>query len=191
MSQLKTARKPRTPKSKKPAAPVDQAGATEPAPTQQPPTSAAEPSTKGRRGKPAKVKAPKENCSPVCLCGCGGTTGGGRFVLGHDAKLKSELLRTFRGDGLSAEQQQLVEQLGWQRFMTPAPAKGRRPLRDAGEVAALRAQLGGAIDAARDRTRSRTERLAAVRWLDRLFRGAPTEEADLDAVVAQLDGEAE
>jgi hypothetical protein len=137
-------------------------------------------------GEPAREKA-----TNVCLCGCGATTGGGRFLPGHDARLKSELLGTFRGEGLSAEQQALVASLRWERFMTAAPVKAKRPLRDPAEMADLRAQLGRAIDCARDCTRDRAERLEAVHWLDKLFRGPLTDATDLDAVVAQLDAEAE
>jgi hypothetical protein len=136
-------------------------------------------------------KAPEERPAAVCTCGCRGTTGGGKFLPGHDARLKSELLRAYRGEGLSPEQQQLVEQLGWERFLTAAPAKRTKKVLDPGEVADLRAQLGRAIDCARDRTRDRAERLEAVHWLDKLFRGPETQDADLEAVVAQLDGEAE
>jgi hypothetical protein len=75
---------------------------------------APEPSANGK-----SVKAPKP--ANICLCGCGGTTGGGRFLTGHDSKLKSALLRAFRAGGLTPEQSALVEQLGWERFMTPAP----------------------------------------------------------------------
>jgi hypothetical protein len=149
------------------------------------------PITKGKARKTSGKAATTAGKEGICLCGCGRTTGGGRFVAGHDAKLKSELLRAFRGDGLSDEQQGLVERLGWERFMTPAPAQGARKLRDPGELADLRHQMGRAIDVARDRTRPRPERLEAVHWLDKLFRGPLTADADLDAVVAQFDAEAE
>jgi hypothetical protein len=39
-----------------------------------------------------KVEKPK----PFCECGCGGQTGGGRFIPGHDAKLKSRLFKIVR-----------------------------------------------------------------------------------------------
>jgi hypothetical protein len=105
-----------------------------------------QPAGKRRRAKaPRAKKAPKERPAAVCACGCGGTTGGGRFLPGHDARLKSELLRTFRGPGLSPGQQQLVEQLGWERFLTAAPATaGASPLERA------RALLAKLTDAERD-----------------------------------------
>jgi hypothetical protein len=57
----------------------------------------------------------------VCLCGCGGATKS-RFVPGHDAKLKSILLRAARSGGLSPEQQDLVARLGWARLLPAADA---------------------------------------------------------------------
>jgi hypothetical protein len=49
-----------------------------------------------------------------------------RFVPGHDAKLKSVLLAAFRDGSLSADQMELVAELGWEKFLTPAP-NGTRP----------------------------------------------------------------
>lgn len=45
------------------------------------------------RGESAKAKsAPR-----ACECGCGGITSGGMFLPGHDAKMRSALLRQIRG----------------------------------------------------------------------------------------------
>jgi hypothetical protein len=102
-----------------------EAPAPEVKPEPQAEAQAPEPSANGKPAKAPKVKAPKAKAPPpACLCGCGATTGGDRFVAGHDAKLKSALLKAFRAEGLSAEQQALVEQLDWGRFLTPAPAGG-------------------------------------------------------------------
>lgn len=43
-----------------------------------------------------------------CECGCGGNTRGGRFLPGHDAKLKSQLLAKAR-EGRTARSRQLAE----------------------------------------------------------------------------------
>ena len=45
---------------------------------------------------------PREGRTPrPCLCSCGGTTKGGRFLPGHDAKLRSELMAQIKkGDVL-------------------------------------------------------------------------------------------
>ena len=46
-----------------------------------------------------------------CECGCGGTTRGGRFIPGHDAKLKSRLLKDMaNGDTAAMEE---LERRGW------------------------------------------------------------------------------
>jgi hypothetical protein len=142
--------------------------------------------TKAVQTPKAGAKQTKEaKAATVCLCGCGVQTGGGRFLPGHDARLKSALLAAFRNGGLSADQEALVDELGWRHLLTAAPASKRKG-RDPGQVAALRAQLAHALDTARDDRRSRAERLSAVRWLDRILRAADTADADLDAVVGQL-----
>lgn len=53
-------------------------------------------------------KAPRD-----CECGCGGMTRGGRFIPGHDAKLKSVLLRR-AADGDTAARDDLRRR-GWER----------------------------------------------------------------------------
>jgi len=52
---------------------------------------------------------------PECECGCGGMTKGGRFLPGHDAKLKKELI----AHALSGKKraQKRLEKLGWKRFL--------------------------------------------------------------------------
>lgn len=49
-----------------------------------------------------------------CMCGCGGRPKGGRFLRGHDAKLKSALLRRIAQGDESARDG--LRQLGWERF---------------------------------------------------------------------------
>lgn len=44
---------------------------------------------------PRSVRKPKP--AQICQCGCGGTTKGGRFVPGHDARLHGWALRVSRG----------------------------------------------------------------------------------------------
>lgn len=80
--------------------------------------------------KPETKPETKEKAASICLCGCQGTCGG-KFCPGHDAKLASALLAAFRSeDGLSVEQEALVEQLGWEsKVCRPAPeGKTRTPL---------------------------------------------------------------
>lgn len=64
------------------------------APAAEPP----DPTPEGRKKPTKRPKADHRGGLPrnKCECGCGGLTGG-RFVPGHDAKLKSELIRKARG----------------------------------------------------------------------------------------------
>lgn len=50
----------------------------------------------------------------ICLCGCGGTTSGGRFLPGHDAKLKGALIRASRTGDAAATQK--LHDLGWGKY---------------------------------------------------------------------------
>lgn len=46
------------------------------------------------RAQGKKARQPKPPATPrECICGCGGQTKGGRFIPGHDAKLKGRLRR--------------------------------------------------------------------------------------------------
>lgn len=49
--------------------------------------------------------------APRCECGCGGATKGGRFLPGHDAKLKKELLALARSGKKRALKR--LQKLGW------------------------------------------------------------------------------
>ncbi len=62
--------------------------------------------------------------APKCECGCKAGTKGGRFLPGHDAKLKSRLINAVRGgDKASAKR---MRDLGWERFVpTAEPTKPR------------------------------------------------------------------
>jgi hypothetical protein len=63
-------------------------------------------------GQEEPRKRPREGHTPrPCLCSCGGTTKGGRFLPGHDARLRSELVAQIkkgdvllRSDRITAEQ---------------------------------------------------------------------------------------
>src|ERR1700742_5217582 len=60
-----------------------------------------------------KTKSEKE--TPQCECGCGETTNGGRFRPGHDAKLKSQLIKEALGGSKRAATK--LEALGWTKFL--------------------------------------------------------------------------
>ena len=62
-----------------------------------------------------KIKAPE------CECGCGGHTKGGRFLPGHDAKLKKELIALALSGKKRARNR--LEKLGWDKFLEAAEAK--------------------------------------------------------------------
>jgi hypothetical protein len=57
----------------------------------------------------------------MCRCGCGGWTRGGRFLPGHDARLKGQLLRAARGLDNSVygrdEAVDALARLGWSHFL--------------------------------------------------------------------------
>lgn len=50
-----------------------------------------------------------------CECGCGGATKGGRFLPGHDAKLKKALTEAALTGSKRAETK--LEKLGWSKFL--------------------------------------------------------------------------
>lgn len=53
-----------------------------------------------------------------CHCGCGSQTKGGRFLPGHDARLKSQLFSAVR-DGSAAERRKAEKKLA--EFNWPVP----------------------------------------------------------------------
>lgn len=56
---------------------------------------------KAKGGKPRKPGAKRVAANPQeCQCGCGGMTRGGKFLPGHDARLKGRLKKAAAdGDG--------------------------------------------------------------------------------------------
>ncbi len=75
---------------------------------------------------------------PRCECGCGGATRGGRFQPGHDARLKSQILRAIRNaDAPAAERVAAMDRmhlLGWAKFVREADIAAVRAA-EAAEVA--------------------------------------------------------
>jgi len=63
----------------------------------------------------------KKRITPQCECGCGDHTKGGRFLPGHDAKLKKKLIGLALGGGKRARNR--LEKLGWMKFLTAAKEK--------------------------------------------------------------------
>jgi hypothetical protein len=65
----------------------------------------------------------KRFAAPQCECGCGGTTKGGRFLPGHDAKLKKQLIGlALTGKKRAANR---LEKLGWIKHLAAAKQKRR------------------------------------------------------------------
>lgn len=76
---------------------------------------AAKTESKAKPKATPKAKAPRD-----CQCGCGGQTKGGRFLPGHDAKLKSALQTEYRGATTKAQRDKVAkrfDELGWGRFV--------------------------------------------------------------------------
>jgi hypothetical protein len=65
-----------------------------------------------RRSAPAKQHIPR--VLRECLCGCRGIPKRGRFLQGHDMKLKSALIHRIKHGDESARDE--LRQLGWERF---------------------------------------------------------------------------
>ena len=59
--------------------------------------------------------------SPKCECGCEATTKGGRFLPGHDAKLKAALIKEALGGSKRAATK--LEKLGWKKFLDAKQTK--------------------------------------------------------------------
>lgn len=62
--------------------------------------------------------------SSSCLCGCGGVTGG-RFVPGHDSKLKSALFDAARSGDNAAYAR--IGELGWMHLYDKSVPKPEKP----------------------------------------------------------------
>lgn len=72
-------------------------------------------------GKTASAPKVEKGPPPVCLCGCGDRTKGGKFCQGHDAKLKSLMIEQYRDEGaLSPRLRDMVKELGWGDYMKKA-----------------------------------------------------------------------
>ena len=67
----------------------------------------------------AKDSKPAKRTPQPCACGCGDQTKGGRFLPGHDARLKGRLLAQLR-EGSARERATAEKALranGWDRFI--------------------------------------------------------------------------
>jgi len=102
----------------------------------------------------------------VCECGeCGRTTGGGRFLPGHDAKLKSRLLRDYRsGDpALRKVAAERILSLGWGAIMTKErpnrlQVAHREPLPETARAFRSKAAKAAAVSLAFEESRLKRDR---------------------------------
>lgn len=73
--------------------------------------------------RPRKPRKPNGNGIPratsgVCVCGCEGKTKGGRFLPGHDMKLKSALKKDIKAGNEEARAKMI--EMGWEKFIPAA-----------------------------------------------------------------------
>lgn len=61
------------------------------------------------------TKTNDQQIAPGCDCGCGSTTRGGRYLPGHDAKHKKQLIDDALAGSKRAEAK--LEKLGWTKFL--------------------------------------------------------------------------
>ena len=72
--------------------------------------------SEGTSGPRRTSEGPREGRQPrPCLCSCGGTTRGGRFLPGHDARLHGELKRNLEKDPLLRNERFSDEQKAYAR----------------------------------------------------------------------------
>jgi hypothetical protein len=101
-----------------------------------------------------KVRAvPKSKEAQTCLCGCGGQTKGGRFVPGHDARLKGRIVTQWREAKTTAEKDKARKALvainpDWEKYLverkapTPKP-KAEKPAKAAAKTTKAPAKAAG------------------------------------------------
>jgi len=69
-----------------------------------------------------KTKAAPKPKTATCNCGCKGTTKGGRFLPGHDAKLKSRLVTKAKAGDAKAIS--TLKEFGWTKFIPALTSNG-------------------------------------------------------------------
>lgn len=80
---------------------------------------------KRRKQERKEAKSRKRQPGSPCECGCGGTTGGGRYLPGHDAKHKSALIdRALKGDEAAEAE---LAQRNWTKFLEKKREISTRP----------------------------------------------------------------
>lgn len=100
------------------------------------------------------VTSPERQVGRPCECGCGGTTGGGLWLPGHDAKRKSALFAMVR-TGTKKEQTAALAEIAQRGWPSPAEPKAKAPKADTPKPATV-------ADSTAERTAAREAAAAAV-----------------------------
>lgn len=95
------------------------------------------------KSKKAQAEREKRRATKgqLCHCGCGGTTGGGKYLPGHDARHKSALIKAVLASEVAGEDEPgvrragtealaVLEQKGWTKFLDKAREVAARPKAD-------------------------------------------------------------
>lgn len=152
-----------------------------------------------RKAAAAKKEQRRIDHGQPCGCGCGGTTGGGRYLPGHDAKHKSALIKAALAGENSGDQAEFMlgmsayaelEERGWLRFLDKAREVAARPKADPKVARAERQQD---VEARARENVARLELLKAaaaeLRRLDRHKAGSlPWVEVTRENAQAIVDG---
>lgn len=118
---------------------------------------------KQRKAKAEKKAARRETHGQECHCGCKGTTGGGKYLPGHDAKHKSALVKAALGGDSRAEA--VLADKGWTRFLDKAREVAARPKADPRVKRAEREQSD------QERAQEKLARLALLKEAGEVLKG--------------------
>lgn len=128
---------------------------------------------KKRKTAQAKKEQRRQTQGRDCECGCKGTTGGGRYLPGHDAKHKSALVKlAIQGEGsedvnenrLGMNAYAQLEERGWLKFLDKAKEVAARPKADPRVVRAAKSEDAEA------RARENIARLELMKEAGRIIR---------------------
>lgn len=114
---------------------------------------------KGRERKMPKSKEPQ-----VCLCGCGEQTKGGRFIPGHDARLKGQIVKQWReaktpADKAKAQKALVAINPEWEKYLVEL--KVREPKATKAAKATKTAKAAKAGKATKTRKAAKTTKAVA------------------------------
>lgn len=114
-----------------------------------------------------KERGEKKMAEPqACLCGCEAMTKGGKFIPGHDARMKGAFIREYREATTEAAKAKIVKAVGkvnplWTKYLTeakPRPVAKAAKAAKAAKTKGAKGAKGGAT--ARKTTKKATEKVA-------------------------------